>query len=825
MLAANHILAPKDGKPIIVPTQDMVLGAYYLTVIDTKRAVGAGRYFSSVNEAVMAYEHKLVSLQAQITCRINIGDIPSTIVGEFSVGYCNVVTSVGRLIFNEILPRDLRYFRKVDQRWHLGIVMNKKELGKLVAEVYNLCGAAVCAEVIDSVKNLGYHYACVAGMTVAISDVIVPPRKKDIIDSAAAAVKRVEGQYSIGLITDSERYKKVVDLWNKATDLVADEMMHNLSENTPWNPIYMMADSGARGNKQQMRQLAGMRGLMADPSGKIIDLPITANFREGLSVSDYFISSHGARKGLTDTALRTADSGYLTRRLVDVAQDVIVREADCDVQEINLTLWRGFLAEDTFDSIAVLHDYLIGRVLAEPVRFQGDVIVESDVVLDDLLLERLGSCGVKELSLRGGEKIRLGGADRAAFISSLVGKKLAFSALHFPAEHVLVSSDIEALLDSDLNSFSVRLDNVRGIDVEAITEGTGVIESLEERILGRVLAEDIFDSSGNKIASVNDEIDRFLASKIAAVRSGKKVKIRSVLTCKSQFGVCKKCYGADLANQSPVEVGEAVGIIAAQSIGEPGTQLTMRTFHTGGVAGGDDITQGLPRVEELFEARKPKHNAIISEVEGLVRFGRNEKNNLLLITVTPTIGQPREYTVPFGSRVCVADGDNIPAGAKLTEGSVNPHDILRVNGLKATQQYLVYEVQKVYKSQGVEINDKHIEVMVRQMLHKVKIEESGDTEFLPGEFIDINVFEAANTKAIETGGEPAVAKPILLGITKASLATDSFLSAASFQETTRVLTGGFPADDGDGNFYYQWGGKGYCEPAGQIAGGLLRFDG
>ena len=809
MLAANHILAPKDGKPIIVPTQDMVLGTYYLTVIDKLHAIGEGKVFSSFEEAYMAYQNKFISLQALIKVRLPLSSIPSKYRSEFSTDYAMVLTTVGRLIFNEILPPDLRYLHFTDGQWQLGIVMNKKELGKLVAACYDLCGAAKTASVIDSVKNLGYHYACLAGMTVSVSDVIVPPEKKDIIRSTAESVKKVEGQYAMGLITDSERYKKVVDLWNGATDSVADAMMQNLMENAPDNPIYMMADSGARGNKQQMRQLAGMRGLMADPSGKIIDLPITANFREGLSVSDYFISSHGARKGLTDTALRTADSGYLTRRLVDVAQDVIVREADCDVSIINLKLVRARLAADTFDALEILNDELLGRVLAaDIVDSEGTAVLKRDTILDDKSLELIGSAGVHSISLRGrsltsptsashslvSETILLASAEREElreqFIHSVIGKQLADSVQGIAADTVLTHEMIEQILDSELPSINVRHNHVRGIEVMAITEGSGVIESLEDRIVGRVLAEDIFDAEGNKVASVNDDIDKNLAKKIAAIRQATtgKVKIRSVLTCKSPFGVCIKCYGADLANQSPVEIGEAVGIIAAQSIGEPGTQLTMRTFHTGGVAGGDDITQGLPRVEELFEARKPKHNAIISEVEGEVKFGRNEKNDLLQITVTPSIGQARDYTIPFGSRVSVNPGDWIEAGTKLTEGSVNPHDILRVNGLKATQQYLVYEVQKVYKSQGVEINDKHIEVMVRQMLHKVKIEESGDTEFLPGEFVDINVFESANTKVIEAGGLPAVAKPILLGITKASLATDSFLSAASFQETTRVLT-------------------------------------
>ena len=835
MLAANHILAPKDGKPIIVPTQDMVLGTYYLTIIK-KAAKGEGKIYTGINEALMAYDNGLLELQASIFARLK------TPAGSFEP----VQTSLGRMIFNEILPPELRYFYQDNGAWHLGIVMNKKELGKLVARCYDSQGATATAAVIDSVKNLGYHFACVAGMTVSVSDVLVPPQKTSIIEATSQKVKRVEREYNEGLLTEAERYRKVVTLWNSATEKVADAMMANLAERAPQNPIYMMADSGARGNKQQMRQLAGMRGLMADPSGKIIDLPIVANFREGLSVSDYFISSHGARKGLTDTALRTADSGYLTRRLVDVAQDVIVRSADCDVERVDMVLVRAALSSETYDALELIAERLIGRAVAADISDNlGNILIESGTVLSDEMLELIGRCGVKVISLRGRgavELIRLGGCELEGFIESYTGKTLERSACGLPSGYVLDSSSLHMILDSDIDSIYVRHNHVRGIEVSAITEGAGVIESLEERILGRVLAEDIYDSSGNLVASVNTDIDKNLASRVAAARSGKvlisgnlvdtfelekyiglpldedifddygrrvlpfgtlldtdnialikkykraSVKIRSVLTCKSEFGVCIKCYGADLANQSPVEVGEAVGIIAAQSIGEPGTQLTMRTFHTGGVAGGDDITQGLPRVEELFEARKPKHNAIISEVAGEVLFGKNDKNDLLQITVKPELGLSRSYTIPFGARLCVSPGDIIDAGAKLTEGSINPHDILRVLGLKATQQYLVYEVQKVYKSQGVEINDKHIEVMVRQMLHKVKIEESGDTEFLPGEFVDINAFESANTKIIEAGGLPAVAKPVLLGITKASLATDSFLSAASFQETTKVLT-------------------------------------
>ena len=798
MLAANHILAPKDGKPIIVPSQDMVLGSYYLTKLKPG-AKGEGKVFTGISEALLAYQEKVLDLQAEIRVQVE--------------GYGLVRSSLGRLIFSEILPNELRHYRQDAEtgEWNLGVLMNKKELGRLVANCYDHFGATKTAEVIDNVKNLGYHYACIAGMTVAVSDVIVPPKKKEIIADTQAQVNKVERQFGRGLITEDERYKKVVQLWTKATDDVADAMMENMD---PFNPIFMMADSGARGNKQQMRQLAGMRGLMADPSGKIIDLPITANFREGLTVSDYFISSHGARKGLADTALRTADSGYLTRRLVDVAQDVIVREEDCDVTAINLMQTRARLAESAFDALELLVDSLMGRLLAAAIYDPEtkEVLYPQDTVLDDEVLEAIGERDIREIMVRGSsvntervvsnamltENITLGEPDakkrkkvRTAIIRELRGKEVVREAVTEDGTvlasegTILTDKMVDAILGSELHELHIRNNNVRGIEVEAITEGTGVIESLADRIVGRVLAEDIVDeATGEVLAHINDPVDEDLAKRIEKVR--KRVSIRSVLTCKSQFGVCMKCYGRDLANQAEVEIGEAVGIIAAQSIGEPGTQLTMRTFHSGGVAG-DDITQGLPRVEELFEARKPKHNAIIAENEGVVSIEDTGKG-MRTVTITAEGGIQRAYTVPFGARMAVREGAELKIGDKITEGSVNPHDILRVCGLQATQRYLVYEVQKVYKSQGVEINDKHIEVMVRQMLHKVKIEEAGTTEFLPGEYIEINAFEAANTKAIEEDGEPAVAKPILLGITKASLATDSFLSAASFQETTRVLT-------------------------------------
>ncbi|MBR1552954.1 MAG: DNA-directed RNA polymerase subunit beta', partial [Schwartzia sp.] len=606
------------------------------------------------------------------------------------------------------------------------------------------------------------------------------------------------------------RYNKVVALWQQTTNDVGEAMMHNMDA---FNPIFMMADSGARGNAQQMRQLAGMRGLMSDPSGKIIALPITANFREGLTVSDYFISSHGARKGLADTALRTADSGYLTRRLVDVAQDVIVREDDCDVVSIDLVRERARLATSSEEAVEILRDMLVGRVLGAAVADPetGEVLFAQDTILSEEDLAVIGTHGVPEIVIRGSlafseavisnammsETVVLGMSDAKArkaalhaFLHEIAGKKATETVLSsdgevvIEADGVISEEDVQKALESDAREIRVRNNNVRGIEVEAIKEGNGIIEPLSERIIGRVLAEDIIDpKTGEKIASLNETVDEELAEKICKVRD--KVSIRSVLTCKSQYGVCIKCYGRDLANATEVDVGEAVGIIAAQSIGEPGTQLTMRTFHSGGVAG-DDITQGLPRVEELFEARKPKHNAIISEVEGTAEI--QDEGGARKVIITPKEGEAREYIVPYGARMAVQDGMHIKLGDKITEGSINPHDILRVCGLKETQRYLVYEVQKVYKSQGVGINDKHIEVMVRQMLHKVKIEDSGDTYFLPGEYIDINSFEAVNARVIENGGEPAVAKPILLGITKASLATDSFLSAASFQETTRVLT-------------------------------------
>jgi len=771
MLCANHILAPKDGKPIIVPTQDMVLGSYYLTKVQ-EGAKGSGRKYTGIEEALLAHEQGELDLQAQIEVRIE---------GRL------YKSSLGRMLFNEQLPKEIRQYEEE---------MKKEELCQKVEESYERYGGYQTAQVIDSVKRLGYAYASKSGLTVSVSDCIVPEAKKRIIKEASERVTEVEKQSRRGLLTEKERYNKVIGIWNRATEEVTVAMMENMEKT---NPIYMMAASGARGNKQQMRQLAGMRGLMADPSGKIIDLPITANFREGLSVSDYFISSHGARKGLADTALRTADSGYLTRRLVDVAQDVLVRSRDCDEKEINLMLIRAQLSEDTFDALEQLSESLMGRVLAE-----GVSSVEAETILDEESLIKIGESGAKYIVLRGSglsgnsrvrETIKLGAEspqERAKikdrYLKVNEGKELARAVIGYEVGYKLTKEALEEILrEEKVKSITIRENKIRGIEISAISESGGEIESLKDRIMGRTLAENVYDGE-ELIGKVNDRIDRKMAEKISAIRT--KVKIRSILTCRSSSGVCQKCYGEDLANRTEVEIGEAVGIIAAQSIGEPGTQLTMRTFHTGGVAGGD-ITQGLPRVEELFEARKPKNSAQIAEISGKIKEGEPDKNGLRTLIIEPLDPeneQEREYSIPYGITPRVKIGEEIKVGDRLTDGPKNPHDILRILGLQETQRYLVKEVQKVYKSQGVEINDKHIEVMVRQMLHKVKIEDSGSTEFLPGELIDMNVFEAANTKAIEEDKAPAVAKPILLGITKASLATDSFLSAASFQETTRVLT-------------------------------------
>ena len=670
MLSANNILNPKDGGPVTIPTQDMVLGIYYLTV-DLPGAKGEGKAFKDPEEAIMAYYNGIVDLHAIIKVRLEDKSI--------------LKTTLGRVIFNEVIPSEIGYVNHT---------ADKKVLSQIVNDCYRQKGFSATIEMLDGIKQLGFTYATKAGVTISVQDITIPVKKADILTNADSQVEMVEAQYRRGLITEDERYRKVIGIWNEATKNVTDELVETLDR---FNPVYMMANSGARGNIQQIRQLAGMRGLMADPSGRIIDLPIKANFREGLTVLEYFISTHGARKGLADTALRTADSGYLTRRLVDVAQDVIVREVDCGTT-------NGITVEEIKDGTEVIEnieDRIIGRTSLE------DIMVEA--AIGDQLPEDIKTPGGEVLAVK----------------------------------------------------------------------NTELTEELIKNILeaGAVLPQILLVGAGEEISE--EHAHRITEAGISRVR------IRSVLTCKTRYGVCIKCYGRNLATGRKVDIGEAVGTIAAQSIGEPGTQLTMRTFHTGGVAG-DDITQGLPRVEELFEARRPKGQAVIAEADGVVSI--NENKGRREIDVDSGAGDSSVYMIPYGARVKVREGDMVEAGDELTEGSVNPHDLLKIKGIKGVQMYLLQEVQRVYRLQGVDINDKHIEVMIRQMLRKVKVEDSGDTELLPGGLIDIFEFEDENEKVSEWGGEPAVAKAVLMGITKASLATDSFLSAASFQETTRVLT-------------------------------------
>ena len=803
MLSVHNILSTKDGKPVAVPSQDMILGTYYLTVVreDTR---DKAKTFATYDEVMLAYDSHVIGLQDILYIRL-----PE---------HGRVETTAGRLIFNNALfPELWQYEQKEDGTYTLGKVMDKKTVGKLVDQCFQLFGNEKTAELLDRIKSLGYSFARRAGMTVAIADIKVPEEKFDLLDTAEQEVEKVSRLYRRGLITEEERYRKTIQLWTKATEDVTDAMMDNMARDKDgFNPVYMMAISGARGNKQQIRQLAGMRGLMADPSGRIIDLPIKANFKEGLTVLDYFTSSHGARKGLADTALRTADSGYLTRRLVDVSQDVIVREDDCDVVGIDLVRERARLATSPRQALEMLKDKLIGRVLDKDVvnAETGELAVPAETILDEQSLADIADAGVTAISLRGAhlgsdsdinhtnlvQKILLGESDdsiRATLKETMIQNMLNKDTVNaivdsngveiYPADTRLTEEGIEAILNSDVKEVQVRNNEINGIEVEAIVEGTGIIEPLKDRIVGRIAAEELINKeTGEVIVPLNGEITEELADEV--VKHYDVVKIRSVLTCRSPYGVCRKCYGRDLGTGDQVQVGEAVGIIAAQSIGEPGTQLTMRTFHTGGVAG-DDITQGLPRVEELFEARKPKRNAIIAENEGVVRVVPNEgKKGTNTIFITGEDGIELDYLIPYGSRIIVKDGDVVSLGARLTEGSINPHDIMRVMGTQATQRYLVYEVQKVYKSQGVEINDKHIEVIVRQMLHKVKVETAGDADMLPGDMVDVNTFDEENRRLTLNGRENATGKRTLLGITKAALATDSFLSAASFQETTRVLT-------------------------------------
>ena len=662
LLSPNNLLKPSDGGPVAVPSQDMVLGIYYLTQ-ERPGAAGEGKIFKSVNEAILAYENQAITLHSKIKVRVT-KTMPG---GEEITGI--VESTLGRFIFNEIIPQDLGFVDREKEEnkllleidFHVG----KKQLKQILEKVINTHGATATAEVLDAVKAIGYKYSTRAAMTVSISDMTVPPQKPQMIQQAQDTVDRITKNFKRGLITEEERYKEVVETWKATDDKLTEALLSGLDK---YNNIFMMADSGARGSDKQIKQLAGMRGLMADTTGHTIELPITSNFREGLDVLEYFMSAHGARKGMSDTALRTADSGYLTRRLVDVSQELIIHEVDC-------------------------------------------------------------------------------------------AKKDA---------------------------------PIPGIFVKAFMDGKEEIESLQERITGRYLCYDIVDKDGNVLVKKNHMVTpkrAELICKKGVNENGEpltQIKIRTILTCRSHSGVCAKCYGANMATGEPVQVGEAVGIIAAQSIGEPGTQLTMRTFHNGGVAGGD-ITQGLPRVEELFEARKPKGLAIITEIAGTANLNDTKKKREIIVTNHET-GESKAYLIPYGSRIKVADGAELEAGDELTEGSINPHDILRIKGIRAVQDYMIQEVQRVYRLQGVEINDKHIEVIVRQMLKKIRIEESGDTEFLPGTNVDRLEFEDVNEVLEAEGKEPAIGEPIIMGITKASLATNSFLSAASFQETTKVLT-------------------------------------
>ncbi len=856
MLSVNNILSTKDGKPVAVPSQDMVLGAYYLTMDKAeeypaeKEKVSAYRYaaakdkerekmvslpaFADIDEVLMAYDQGYIDLHEYVFVRLRKEEN-----GERQT----MLTTCGRVIFNKELPYELRYYTEVDGFPSLGILMDKKELAELIDQCFQKFGMARTAELLDKVKTLGFSYARKAGMTIGIADIRIPDTKGGILSAADAKVDQTTKLFRRGLITEDERYRKTIEIWNDATDEVTQAMMTGM---TKFNPLTMMAVSGARGNTQQIRQLAGMRGLMADPSGRIIDLPIKANFREGLTVLDYFTSSHGARKGLADTALRTADSGYLTRRLVDVAQDVIVREYDCDVQTVDLG--REMRRYSFLHKEHLKQEYKFA-VLAEDILDAEDAIIFSEEMpFNASTLDKLLAADLTEVNLRteegGTEKVSLVYDEKefreemtALLEKEVAGKELA-EAIYaiedgseiYPIGTKVNDAVIKAILDNGVKFVRVSLNLVDGIEVEAIKEGKVVIEPLRERLVGRVAAQDLVHPETKEvIVAKNEEFTETTAPEVEKYYD--KVKIRSVLTCHAKYGVCCKCYGRNLGTGRPVEIGEAIGIVAAQSIGEPGTQLTMRTFHTGGVASSEDITQGLPRVEELFEARKPKRVAVISDISGFARVEeRKTEPGVFDVTVenidkdgnpieVDKDGKPAKWekTIPYGLKLIpsleeylkelhevnemrknasekerdgLADPDPVyvERGQRLTEGSVNPHDILRVLGVRATQRYLVYEVQKVYKSQGVEINDKHIEVIVRQMLHKIKIEDPGDSEWLPGESVEIREFERDNVRLAKEDKNPATGKFVLFGITKAALATESFLSAASFQETTRVLT-------------------------------------
>lgn len=803
MLSINNILSTKDGKPVAIPSQDMILGSYYLTIVkedkEEEDALDSSKFhaYTNYDEVMLAYALKQVGIHDFIKV-----EVP---------GHGLVVTTPGRLIFNYAIPEELRFFyKRNDGTTGLGVTIGKKQMGKLVNDCFKKLGFKATGDLLDSIKALGFHYALISGISIGIYDVAVPEKKDHILSESDKQVEKVKKFYRRGLMTEEERYRKVVKIWEKATNDVGEAMKASM---TKMNPLTMMAQSGARGNDNQIRQLAGMRGLIADTSGKTVELPVKANFREGLTVLDYFTSSHGARKGLADTALRTADSGYLTRRLVDVSQDVIVREEDCDVQVLNFDRELNLIASrPTVRNIYnEQKNKLIGSILEEDIlnRRSGEILLVKGKTIDaeDVVLMNKNLIESVTITIPGEEEST---TETVAFdVTEAVNEydramkhhltvhfrdaKLEEAALDrkgkeiLPADTVIDDAAIKKILKADIPLIRVRMDQVKGIEVRKITEMGRLIESLADRISGRCSVEDVLNpETGKVIVKKNEEISDDQAAEIE--KHYDSLRVRSILTCQSEHGICAKCYGRNLATGRHVEIGESVGIIAAQSIGEPGTQLTMRTFHTGGVASAEDITQGLPRVEELFEARKPKGNAIISNIAGTVSIEDSSENaNIKIITVTNEETSDT-YKIPFGKRISVEEGQVIEAGTRLIEGNINPHDILRVLGVKATQNYIVKEVQKVYRSQGVEINDKHIEIIVHQMLRKIKILNPGDSEWLPGETVDIVSYRAENQRLEDEGKEPAVGENLLLGTTKAALATDSFLSAASFQETTRVLT-------------------------------------
>ena len=803
MLSINNILSTKDGKPVAIPSQDMILGSYYLTIVkedkEEEDALDSSKFhaYTNYDEVMLAYALKQVGIHDFIKV-----EVP---------GHGLVVTTPGRLIFNYAIPEELRFFyKRNDGTTGLGVTIGKKQMGKLVNDCFKKLGFKATGDLLDSIKALGFHYALISGISIGIYDVAVPEKKDHILSESDKQVEKVKKFYRRGLMTEEERYRKVVKIWEKATNDVGEAMKASM---TKMNPLTMMAQSGARGNDNQIRQLAGMRGLIADTSGKTVELPVKANFREGLTVLDYFTSSHGARKGLADTALRTADSGYLTRRLVDVSQDVIVREEDCDVQVLNFDRELNLIASrPTVRNIYnEQKNKLIGSILEEDIlnRCSGEILLVKGKTIDveDVVLMNKNLIESVTITIPGEEESTtetvpfdvteaINEYDRAMKHHLTVhfrDAKLEEAALDrkgkeiLPADTVIDDAAIKKILKADIPLIRVRMDQVKGIEVRKITEMGRLIESLADRISGRCSVEDVLNpETGKVIVKKNEEISDDQAAEIE--KHYDSLRVRSILTCQSEHGICAKCYGRNLATGRHVEIGESVGIIAAQSIGEPGTQLTMRTFHTGGVASAEDITQGLPRVEELFEARKPKGNAIISNIAGTVSIEDSSENaNIKIITVTNEETSDT-YKIPFGKRISVEEGQVIEAGTRLIEGNINPHDILRVLGVKATQNYIVKEVQKVYRSQGVEINDKHIEIIVHQMLRKIKILNPGDSEWLPGETVDIVSYRAENQRLEDEGKEPAVGENLLLGTTKAALATDSFLSAASFQETTRVLT-------------------------------------